>query len=367
MMPASAKNNRNLIRVLTTASAVLVVSLLLSPAAGIQAQPTSGDLASRSQQAAQVSSEINALDQQLDVVTEAYNRVKDELDAITEKVDLSRQRLYEIKISLNQRRELLNSRAAAMYKNGKTTMLEVLLQTRDFADFLDRADYISRVAQNDSKLIKRIRVTRDSVAEIERQLAEQQRQQQGLLEQAEASKSEVGTRLNERQALLNSLNQDIQRLLEEETRTKAAESAELEKQARDVLVAAPEAGLAKTAMKYLGIPYHWAGEGPGRCPTGEHRICFDCSGLTQYVYKLHGISVPHNAAMQFNRGVKIPLSQARPGDLVFFGMPPHHVGMYLGNDMFIHAPRTGDVVKVSRLSARSDLSGVCRFGKSQGN
>lgn len=364
-MAAFTRRKSNLIKVLTTAVALCVFSLLLAPTAGILAQPTSGDLASKSQQAAQVSSEINALDQELDVATEAYNRVKGELDAITEKVDLTRQRLFEIKVSLRDRRELLNNRAAAMYKNGRTSMLEVLLQTRDFADFLERADYVSRVAQNDSKLIKRIRVTRDSVAEIERQLAEQQRQQQGLVEQADAKKSEIGTRLGQRQALLNSLNQEIQRLLEEETRARAAETAELERQARDVLVAAPEAGLAKTAMKYLGIPYHWAGEGPGRCPTGEHRICFDCSGLTQYVYKLFGISLPHNAAVQFNRGVKIPLSQARPGDLVFFGMPPHHVGMYLGNDMFIHAPRTGDVVKVSRLSARSDLSGICRFGKSQ--
>lgn len=363
MMRIFTRGSEKSIRFFTAAAAVLLVSLLFSPAPGLIAQPA-GDLASKSQQAAQVSSEINALDQQLDVAAEAYNRVKDELDTITEKVDVTRQRLYEIKISLRQRRELLNNRAAALYKNGRTSMLEVLLETKDFADFLDKADYVARVTQNDSKLIKRIRITRDSVAEIEHEFAEQQRQQQGLLEQAQARKSEVETRLNERQALLNSLNQDIQRLLEEETRARAAETAELERQARDVLVAAPEAGLAKTALKYLGVVYHWAGEGPGRCPTGEHRICFDCSGLTQYVYKLHGISLPHNAAMQFNRGVKIPLSQARPGDLVFFGMPPHHVGMYLGNDMFVHAPRTGDVVKVSKLSARGDLSGVCRYGTS---
>jgi len=337
-------------------------TLLAAPWTAIKAQPT-GDIASKSQQAAQVAQEISALDQELAVATEAYNRVRSQLDEITEKVDTTRQRLNEIKQSLRERRKILNDRAAAMYKNGRTSMLEVLLRTKDFSDFLERADYVSRVAQNDSLLIKRIKSTRDTVADVERQLAEQQRQQSGLVEQAAAKKSQVGLKLSERQNLLNSINQEIQRMLEEERKRSSAESADLERQAEQQLVTKPESGLAKTAMKYLGVPYHWAGEGPGRCPTGEHRICFDCSGLTMYVYKLFGISLPHNAAMQFNRGVKVPLSQAKPGDLVFFGSPAHHVGMYLGNDMFIHAPHTGDVVKVSKLSARSDVSGLCRYSK----
>jgi cell wall-associated NlpC family hydrolase len=354
---------RNRIKLMAAAVAALMFALLLAPVSAVLAVPPSGDIGTMSQQAAQVTQEINALDQQLGAATEAYNRVKSELDAITEKVDETRQRLYEIKQSLKERRDLLNSRAVSMYKNGRTSILEVLLDTRDFADFLERADYVVRVTESDSKLIKRIRLTRDSVAEMERQVSEQQRQQQGLFEQAEAQKGQIEAKLAERQAYLNSLNQEIQRQLAEQARQSAAESAALEQQAKQGLLDAPEAGLAKTALKYLGVPYHWAGAGPGRCPTGEHRICFDCSGLTMYVYELFGISLPHNAAMQFNRGIKIPLSQARPGDLVFFGMPPHHVGMYLGNDMFVEAPHTGDIVKVSRLSNRSDLSGICRFGK----
>ncbi len=338
-----------------------VMLVLLLPCVPSLAVPT--DLASKSQQAAQISREIDELDRELEIATDAYNRVKTELDAITEKVDLTRQRLYEIRISLKKRRELLNSRAAEMYKNGRTTMLEVLLSTRDFADFLHRADYAARVAESDAKLIKRIRKARDSVAEIERQLAEQQRQQQALLQQVAGKKADIEAKLAARQALLSSINQEIQRILEEEARRRDAEAAALQQKATEVLVSAPESSIAKTAMRYIGVPYHWAGNGPGGCPTGEHRICFDCSGFTKYVYRLHGINIPRTAAAQFEAGIKIPLSQARPGDLVFFGMPPHHVGIYLGNDMFIHAPRTGDVVKVSRLSARSDFSGVCRYKK----
>jgi peptidoglycan DL-endopeptidase CwlO len=343
-------------------AAALAFMLLFTMSASLRAAP-GDDIATKSQQAAQISHEIDALDQQLSVSTEAYNRVKSELDSITMKVDDTRIKLSQIRQDLSARRELLNKRVAEMYMNGRTSMLEVLLRTKDFSDFLDKTDYVARVAQNDSDLINRIRDSRDSVQQIEEQLSTQQRQQQGLVDQASAQKSDIETKLQQRQQILAGLNQEIQNMLVQLQQQRAAESAALEKQAEQTLAAAPEDGLAKTALKYLGVPYHWAGEGPGKCPTGEHRICFDCSGLTQYVYKLFGIDIPHNAAMQFDRAIKIPLSQAKPGDLVFFGMPPHHVGMFLGDDMFIQAPQTGDVVKVSRLSSRSDLSGVGRFSR----
>ena len=354
---------RDKTRFITAVVVIAALAILLVPSSGVRAVPPESDLASKSEQAAQITREIDSLDNELAVATEAYDRVKVELDAITAEVDDTRQRLSEIKKSLRERRDILNERAAAMYKNGRTSMLEVLLRTKDFVDFLERADYVARVAQSDAKLITRIKSTRDSVGQLERELSEQQRQKEGLAQQAVAKKQQVESKMANRQVLLASINQDIQKLLEEQTAQQRAVDAVLNEQAKDVVTNAPEGGLAKTAMKYLGVVYHWAGAGPGKCPTGEHRICFDCSGLTQYVYKLHGISIPHNAALQFNRGIKVTLKQARAGDLVFFGTPPHHVGMYLGNDMFIHAPRTGDVVKVSRLSSRSDVSGICRYSR----
>ena len=354
------KNQRLLRSIVATALIACASLMLFASPSGVQAQ---GDLNSKSQQAAQITQEMNALDQQMSVATEAYNRVKVDLDAITVKVDETEKRLYDIRQNLKKRRDLLNQRAATMYKDGRTSMLEVLLRTKDFGDFLEQADYISRIAQNDASLIERIKSTRDSVEVLDRDLNEQRRQQQGLVAQSEAKKTEIEMALGQRQALLNSVNTDIQNLIAQQVSAQRASDEALSKQATEVLTTAPEGGLAKTAMRYLGVVYHWAGAGPGMCPTGEHRICFDCSGLTMYLYKLFGIDLPHNAAMQFNRGIKIPLSQARPGDCVYFGSPPHHCGMYLGNDMFIHAPQTGDVVKVTRLSSRKDLEGICRFTK----
>jgi cell wall-associated NlpC family hydrolase len=98
------------------------------------------------------------------------------------------------------------------------------------------------------------------------------------------------------------------------------------------------------AERFLGVPYVWA----GATPTG-----FDCSGLTMYVYGLLGIHLTHFTGSQIYEGRPVPPSQLQPGDLVFFHPDsngvPHHEGMYIGNGQFIHAPHTGDVVRISSL------------------
>ena len=79
---------------------------------------------------------------------------------------------------------------------------------------------------------------------------------------------------------------------------------------------------------------------------------FDCSGFVQYVYKKVGIELTRTTYTQVaGRGTYIPKGEEQPGDLVFFGSmsEPHHVGIYVGNGMYIHAPQTGDVVKYSKL------------------
>jgi cell wall-associated NlpC family hydrolase len=115
--------------------------------------------------------------------------------------------------------------------------------------------------------------------------------------------------------------------------------------------------IVNSAKHFLGIKYTWGGTSP---TTG-----FDCSGLMQYVYHKFGISIPRVSQDQFRGGQKVSASSARPGDLVFFarGGDVHHVGMYIGNGLFLQAPRTGDVVKISKLSDRSDIAGFRRYAK----
>jgi cell wall-associated NlpC family hydrolase len=101
------------------------------------------------------------------------------------------------------------------------------------------------------------------------------------------------------------------------------------------------ARVASMATRYLGIPYRWGGSSPS---TG-----FDCSGFVMYLYRQVGVSLPHNAAMQYRHGRAVSRGSLRRGDIVFFNGLGHN-GIYLGGGRFIHSPNTGDVVKISRLS-----------------
>jgi hypothetical protein len=104
--------------------------------------------------------------------------------------------------------------------------------------------------------------------------------------------------------------------------------------------------LVKTARQFIGIPYRWGGT------TAENG--FDCSGLTMVCYRLNGLNLPRVSRNQFQAGRWVPKAQLRPGDLVFFatkgGKRVTHVGMYIGEGKFIHAPRTGKDVRIEKLS-----------------
>ena len=94
------------------------------------------------------------------------------------------------------------------------------------------------------------------------------------------------------------------------------------------------------ARKHLGTPYVYGGAAPGG---------FDCSGLVQYCYKVAGVTLPRTTSEQINTGTSVSQASLQVGDLVF--PSSGHVGLYTGNGKFIHAPKTGDVVKEANVYA----------------
>ncbi|MDP6674477.1 MAG: C40 family peptidase [Gammaproteobacteria bacterium] len=108
----------------------------------------------------------------------------------------------------------------------------------------------------------------------------------------------------------------------------------------------PAAGInqtiVNTAMSAVGSPYRYGGRGPN---------AFDCSGLVVYSYQAAGVKVPRTSALQFKAATPVDIDAARPGDLLFFSYSrkTSHVGIYLGNQQFVHAPSSGGNVSVQSL------------------
>lgn len=118
----------------------------------------------------------------------------------------------------------------------------------------------------------------------------------------------------------------------------------------DIPAASPAAAIAVAeALKQLGKRYVFGAVGPET---------FDCSGLTMWAWAAAGVSMPHYTVSQFQAFPHVPLDQLQPGDLVFFNLNLGHVGMYIGNGKYVHAPRTGDVVKISPLAGRNVVGAV---------
>lgn len=138
----------------------------------------------------------------------------------------------------------------------------------------------------------------------------------------------------ERRAFLNAQPHQDDRASRTETRTPVS----------DAPVNVPVSGRAGAAVaaarSKLGSPYVWAAAGPSS---------FDCSGLTMYAWGRAGVSLPHSSRMQMGSGRSVSLSALKPGDLVFYGSPVHHVALYVGGGQVIHAPQSGDVVRYASV------------------
>lgn len=299
---------------------------------------------------------LDELDRELALAAEAYNQSVDRLSATRQKVADAEVNLENAQSAYALQMEQFGDRADFMYRQDSYSTIEILLDATSLADFIDRVKFLNTIGLADAEVAKALKGQKDLVEQTAEDLKDAARQAEALEFDLKARQIEVMLRIQERQDMLASAQADLLELLEEEaTRRQSEEIVFL----RQVLAGASDAGITiaagspvETAFAYHGIPYLWGGE----TPSG-----FDCSGLVLYVFRQHGVELPHYSGSQFLLGTKVSPAALQPGDVVFFGSPIHHVGIYIGGDHYIHAPRTGDFVKISKLSTRRDYAGARRY------
>ena len=307
--------------------------------------------------------QVQQLDSSLERAVEAYDLANVKLRHIKHDLSENTHSLAVAKRSLGHARTQLSSRLVDLYTSeGQDSTLVVLLGSSSLDDMLNRMDAVDRVSQQDSLVLKQVIQLRREVQRRQRELKNAHAEQVTVVGQRAAARASIQSQLSQRQALLSSIRSEIVRLQAEE----AARQAALQREAQARLAQQQQASVSQSlsqtvapapapigtpppshyggvvgfAMQFLGRPYVWGGASPAG---------FDCSGFTMYVYAHFGVSLPHNAAAQYGYGSPVSSSDLQPGDLVFFdGLG--HVGLYIGGGQFIHAPHTGDVVKISSIS-----------------
>jgi cell wall-associated NlpC family hydrolase len=324
--------------------------------------PASGDtVASKRAEAQSVMNQIQQLDSSLERAIEAYDLANVKLARIKHDLSQNTASLKVAKRSLKNSQRQLSSRLFDLYtSDNQDSTLVVLLGSSSLDDLLNNMDAVDRVSQQDSIVLKQVVTLRREVQQRERELKRAHAEQTQVVAQRAAAKTSIQSQLGQRRALLSSIHSEITRLQAEE----AARAAQLKREAEAALqqqsssnaisqtvsISAPPVGapppahyggVVGYAMSMLGKPYVWGGASPS---TG-----FDCSGLVMWAYAQIGVSLPHSSYAQYGYGSPVSRSQLQPGDLVFFDGLGHE-GIYVGGGNFIHAPHTGDVVKISSMT-----------------
>lgn len=317
-------------------------------------------------QANAVQGQIDELDGRLEQLTEGYNEAALRVEQTNQDLAALRRRLQDTQATFADRQSQVEDRLIATYKSGSNGFLEMLLATDDFASFVKRFILLYRISQRDQLLVQNTAYTLGDLSMLERDIITKKGEELALREELEKKSDEIEGMLGQRKSTLDGLDGRIALLVEQERQRQEAERRALEAELQSKLAGwqmydgpVPQTDDAilnqfvQTAAAYLGLPYVWAGERPS---TG-----MDCSGFTRYVFAQHGVVLPHFSGYQAEMGAEIALADIKPGDLLAFGSPVHHVGIYIGEDRYIHAPRTGDVIRIATLSDRTDLTTIRRF------
>jgi cell wall-associated NlpC family hydrolase len=345
--------------------------VLVAASAVAQAGPSIGQKRSQAQG---IEAQLQQLDAAAQRANSRYHQATARLHQLERALRVNRQALGVAHVNLHRAQKTLEQRLVAIYTSQESqASLAVILEAHSLNDLISRIETVNSVSHQDTAIIGQVISFQHQIVRRQAFLRHARVEQRRLVGERASSLRSTEARLAAERRLYSSVKSQIAQLVQQEhaRQLAAASQAKLAMQAESAFGPAPGsvaasppsaaipgdryASVVSVAMQYLGVPYAWG----GASPSG-----FDCSGLVMYAYAQVGVSLPHYTVAQYDypNSVSVPRDQLEPGDLVFFdGLG--HVGIYIGNGEFIHAPHTGAVVSIDSLNGwyASTYSGAKRI------
>lgn len=326
-------------------SASLMVLITLLPATPVAAAQT----------LAQVQAQVIRLEEEATTAAEGAQEAKVKLTTLTRSLaGIQAQAALQAK-TVDQISKTLGTIAVNQYKSGTLSQSLELLFSSDPALYLSSAGSLEAITRRKSTQLRKFQTAEQQLNATSLTVADRLAQVKALEKKLAERSAFAQRKLAQAELLLSKLKKEdrerLARLAEE--RENADQQSSL-KAAKSAVGLSGRSGIAlKYALQQIGDRYVFGADG---------MTTWDCSGLTMRAFQAAGVKLPHSSAAQARMGKSVPFGQKKPGDLIFFGRPVSHVGIYLGGARMVHAPRSGSRVKVAPLDmGRKPLVAVRRF------
>lgn len=307
---------------------------------------------------AEVERQVDRLQEQAAFAAEQWNEARIALAKVNRRIAALTKKSQRQQDRYEDLSKDLNGIIRSLYKSGGVDLdIQAMIAT-DPAGFLTRLDAISIVGVRQEASLRRILAANIDLKQSKAELKVEQKAARRLAAKTNERRRTVESNLAKAEKLLNSLQAaDRKKRAARLAALKRAQALKAKK-AKQAVVSARVSVRLRTVLKYalrqVGDRYSMGASGPSS---------YDCSGLTMMSYRQVGVSLSHYSMAQWSQTQRVSRSQLRPGDLVFFFRGIRHVGMYIGNNNFVHAASYGRGVIVSSLSEsyyRARLSGFGR-------
>jgi cell wall-associated NlpC family hydrolase len=345
------------IRNFTRSFALLLTCVLTLQVGSAFAVPkTSTATKNKMAEAARIQAQVADLDDKAEVATEDWNDAKiayDDLHAKVTKLDAD---VAAIDKQSEQLQAALNARVDAMYRSGPMSLLDMLFGATSFEQFVATWDLMNKQSRDEAETITRLDVLRASKVTVEADLKDAQAAAKTVYDTMSARRADVLAAQAKAESLQRGVRKELAALQAADRARRSADAKKHKGSGKGTgwnwgdPARQPRSGVVTIALKYLGRPYVWAASGPRS---------FDCSGFTMFVYAQVGVHLPHSSRSQINYGARVSRANLKPGDLLFFYSPIHHVAIYIGGGKMVHAPHRGDVVSIDPVTWGS-FAGACR-------